>query len=114
MFTDYDKKDGLQSNEFNTGAYYKDRAGRMYFGGVNGFNKFYPESVQDNTYILPVVITDFLLFNKSVEVVKTGIKSEKFQLQQDINFTKEITLDYTDYIFAFEFSALNYRQSEKN
>ncbi len=114
MFTNYNKKDGLQSNEFNSGAYYKDRTGRMYFGGINGFNEFYPDSVKDNTYIPPVVITDFLLFNKPVEVAKTGIKSDKFQLQQHIGFTKEITLDYTDYIFAFEFSALNYRQSEKN
>ena len=111
-FTNYDKKDGLQDNEFNLGAYYKDRAGRIYFGGINGFNEFYPESVQDNTYIPPVVITDFLLFNKSVKVGNT--KSEKFQLKQHINFTEEITLDYRDYIFAFEFSALNYRQSKKN
>jgi len=107
-FTNYDERDGLQSDEFNLGAYFKDRTGRMYFGGVNGFNEFYPDSIQDNTYVPPVVITDFLLFNKSVSVSDTTV------LKHSINFTKEIILDYTDYILAFEFSALNYRQSEKN
>ncbi|MCP4602451.1 MAG: response regulator [Proteobacteria bacterium] len=113
-FTNYDRRDGLQGNEYNYGAYHKDRAGRMYFGGVNGLNEFYANNIHENTYIPQVVITDFLLFNKPVEVAKTDIASDQFQLQQHINLTKEIILDYTDYIFAFEFSALNYSQSEKN
>ncbi len=113
-FINYDVKDGLQSNEFNTGSCYKDGNGQMYFGGVNGFNVFHPDSIMNNTYVTPVVITDFLLFNKPVKVSRNGNKSDRFELQKHINFIGEITLDYTDYIFAFEFSALNYRQSEKN
>ncbi|MCP5105525.1 MAG: response regulator [bacterium] len=121
--TIYDEKDGLQSNEFNQGAFHKGKSGRMYFGGINGFNEFYPTSIRDNSFIPPVLITDFLLFNKSVAVagneskgdglVKPG-ETNRFKLKQHINFTREITLDYTDYIFALEFSALNYRQSKKN
>ncbi|MCP4601580.1 MAG: response regulator [Proteobacteria bacterium] len=113
-FANYNERDGLQGNEFNGGAYYKDRAGKMYFGGTNGFNEFFPGNIQNNTYIPPVVVTDFLLFNKPVEVAKKGVVSDKYQLQKHINFTKDITLDYTDYIFAFEFSILNYRQSDEN
>ncbi|MCP4613867.1 MAG: response regulator, partial [Planctomycetes bacterium] len=112
--TNYDQKDGLQSNEFSHGANYKDSAGRMYFGGINGFNEFHPDNIRDNTYIPPVLITDFMLFNKSVEVAKTGMESDEFQLRQHINFTEDIILDYTDYIFAFDFSVLNYTQSAKN
>ncbi|MCP4610030.1 MAG: response regulator, partial [Planctomycetes bacterium] len=112
--TNYDPKDGLQSNEFSHGAYYKDKTGRMYFGGIDGFNEFHPNNIWDNTYIPPVSITDFMLFNKSVDVAKTGMESDEFQLGQHINFTEDIILDYTDYIFAFEFSVLNYRQSVKN
>jgi signal transduction histidine kinase/ligand-binding sensor domain-containing protein/DNA-binding response OmpR family regulator len=129
IFINYDEKDGLQSNEFNTGAFHKGKSGRMYFGGINGFNEFYPDRIKNNTYIPPVVITDFLLFNEPVPVArhvtrddrkqKPGIqsrspKSHRFELEQHINFTREITLDYTDYIFALEFSALNYRQPNKN
>ncbi|MCP5104949.1 MAG: histidine kinase, partial [bacterium] len=129
-FTNYDEKDGLQSNEFNVGAYHKDKSGQMYFGGINGFNEFYPHQIQDNTYIPPVVITDFLLFNKPVKVAKKASKGDGLrvspdtglrvspdtglELERHINFTREITLDYKDYIFTLEFSALNYRQAEKN
>ena len=107
-FTNYTEKDGLQSNEFNTGAYHKGKSGRMYFGGVNGYNEFYPDSIKDNTFIPPVVITDFLLFNKSVNISDTTV------LKQHINYVQDITLNYNDYIFSIEFSTLNYRQSEKN
>ena len=125
IFINYDEKDGLQSNEFNTGAFHKGKSGRMYFGGINGFNEFYPGRIRNNTYIPPVVITDFLLFNKSVPVAgnvseddpgkpRKSANYHRFELEQHINFTRKITLDYTDYIFALEFSALNYRQPNKN
>ncbi len=114
IFINYDKQDGLQGNAFNDGAKFKDSLGRLYFGGEEGFTVFDPEKVVDNKFIPPVLITDFLLFNKSVNVAKKVVDSKQFQLKQHINFTKEITLEYTDYIFTFEFSALNYRQPEKN
>ncbi len=40
----------------------------MYFGGLNGFNVFHPDSIKDNTFQPPVHITDFLLFNKPVMI----------------------------------------------
>jgi len=111
-FVSYDKKDGLQDNEFNSGAFYKGYTGLLYFGGINGFNAFDPKAIKKNNVEPPVVITDFLLFNRSVKV--SDKKSDSFTLKRSINSTKTIRLSYTDYIFAFEFSALNFRQSEKN
>jgi hypothetical protein len=35
----------------------------MFFGGVNGFNAFYPENI-NKTFVPPVYITDFQIFNK--------------------------------------------------
>ncbi len=110
----YDENDGLQGNEFNGGAYYEDRSGRMYFGGPTGFNVFDPAEIRDNTYVPPVLITDFLLFGKSVTTAAIGVTSDSFQLTEPISYTDSITLDYTDYIFAFEFTALSYRQPERN
>ena len=34
--------DGLQSTEFNSNAAFRSASGRLYFGGVNGFNHFHP------------------------------------------------------------------------
>ena len=45
-FQNYQENDGLQSNEFNTGAYFRTSSGKLLFGGINGFNAFYPEDIQ--------------------------------------------------------------------
>jgi signal transduction histidine kinase/ligand-binding sensor domain-containing protein len=101
-FVNYDESDGLQSNEFNQGAFYKSRDGRFYFGGINGFNTFFPEQITENPHIPPVVLTDFKIFNKDV------------QLGKSISEMKEIRLSYKDYVFSFEFAALNYTATAKN
>ncbi|MFA8342620.1 MAG: two-component regulator propeller domain-containing protein, partial [Rhodothermaceae bacterium] len=102
--TNYLQEDGLQSNEYNVGAYFKSNDGSMYFGGINGYTKFHPDSIKRYSYSPSVCFTDFLLYNKSVKVDENSV------ITQHINFTKEITLNYEDHIFAIEFSALNFRQ----
>ncbi len=107
-FKNYTVEDGLQSNEFNVGAYYKGKSGEMFFGGVNGFNAFYPHRVTDNKNIPPIVITDFQLFNKPVA---GGADSP---LKKHISETEEITLSYKQNVFSFNFVALNFIIPEKN
>ena len=41
----FGRGDALQGQEFNWGAAYTASDGAMYFGGANGFNKFYPDQV---------------------------------------------------------------------
>ena len=44
----YDVTHGLQGYDFNFGAQFRSRDGRMFFGGNNGFNVFLPEQLSDN------------------------------------------------------------------
>ena len=106
-FRNYDVSDGLQSNEFSTGCY-QGPDGEMFFGGSNGFNAFFPENVRDNSYVPPVVITSFKIFNKPVPV---GAKSV---LTKAIPYVDSLTLSYRDNVFSFEFAALSYANSQKN
>lgn len=46
--TSYSTVDGLQSEEFNTGAFSRDNSGNFYFGGINGLNFFNPESMKES------------------------------------------------------------------
>ena len=101
-FINYDAGDGLQSNEFNQGAFFKNKNGRFYFGGINGFNAFFPEKITKNLHVPPVVLTDFKIFNKDVNLGKS------------ISEIKEIRLSHKDYVFSFEFAALNYTGTAKN
>lgn len=94
--------DGLQSNEFNTGAFYKARDGEMFFGGIEGLNSFYPSEISKNQYAPPVILK---------EVKKMGKSLSKKQPLSEIS---EIDLAYNDDIITLEFAALNYQNSEKN
>lgn len=111
-FKNYDVRDGLQSNEFNGGAYFKNEKGEMFFGGVQGLNAFFPESIGENPYVPPVVITDFQLNNKSVPVGK--MEEGRTVLQKSILETDDLVLSYRDRVFSFEFAALSYTSPEKN
>jgi ligand-binding sensor domain-containing protein len=107
-FRNYTESDGLQSDQFNRWSYLKLSTGELLFGGTNGFNIFNPSTMVDNTFKPPVYITDFKLFNKPVVIGEGEI------LKTNILFSKEIVLGYAQNILSFEFTALNYRQSEKN
>jgi signal transduction histidine kinase/ligand-binding sensor domain-containing protein/DNA-binding response OmpR family regulator len=107
-FKTYIEADGLQGNEFSQNAFLKARGGELFFGGINGFNSFFPYQVKDNDFVPPVVITDFQIFNKPVDI------GEGSSLPVHINEAKEITLAYEQSVFSFEFASLNYTIPEKN
>jgi signal transduction histidine kinase/ligand-binding sensor domain-containing protein/DNA-binding response OmpR family regulator len=105
----FNVSDGLQGNEFKYHALLKLRSGQFLFGGTNGFNKFDPEKISDNSFIPPVVITDFKLFNAPVAI---GAKDSI--LKRQISQTTELNLTYKHSVLSFEFAALNYVSPEKN
>ncbi len=102
IFKNFTEQDGLQSKEFNGGSFFRSRTGEMFFGGINGFNSFFPSDIQDNRYQPPIVLTAFRMLNKKVK------------LDPPISETKELTLSYRDYFFSFEFAALDFTSPEKN
>ncbi|MBN1933706.1 MAG: response regulator [Anaerolineae bacterium] len=108
IFRNYDVNDGLLSNEFVGAAFCKGQDGALFFGNVKGLVVFYPEQVQDHPYVPPVVLTDLLLFNKSVPI---GPDSP---LKEALWATQTITLGPDDYVFAFEFAALSYIAPGRN
>ncbi len=105
----YDLSDGLQGNKFNQQACMIGKEGLFYFGGLNGYNAFYPEEVTNNSVVPPVIITGFQLFNKDV-----NWNHKESPIHKVITHVDKITLDHTQSVFSFEFAALNYIQPEKN
>ena len=101
-FRNYDSTDGLHSDEFQIGAAYKNRSGEMFFGGIHGFSRFYPDQVKDNPYVPPIAITDFRIFDQPVN------------LEYSLTRIKELTLSHKDDFFSFEFAALDYTNPSKN
>ncbi len=105
----YDAGDGLPSNEYRFGSYHKGESGIIYFGGINGLVAFAPDSVQDNPYRPPVVLTDFLLFNEVVPI--GGVGSPLLQSPEE---TSEIVLRADQDVFSFEFAGLHFAAPDEN
>ena len=100
-----------QDDEFHGTTAYKSKSGEMFFGGINGFITFSPDSInsiKDNPFIPPVVITKFKLFNESV------FPGEDSPLKYSISETNKIELTYSQNFFSFEFAALSYSNPGKN
>ena len=101
-FKSYYASHGLQSNEFNLRAHLKSSSGEMFFGGVNGFNAFFPDRISSNQAVPPVVLTSFQKYSRPAD------------LDRPLQQVREISLDYQDYVFSLEFAALDYTAPEKN
>jgi signal transduction histidine kinase/CheY-like chemotaxis protein/ligand-binding sensor domain-containing protein len=110
-FKNYTTVDGLQEDEFKEEAYCKSKTGAMYFGGINGFNEFFPDSVKDKPFDPPIVFTNFQIFNQQVPLSDDPRISP---LRKSINETKSLTLSYRQSVFSFEFATLNYTVPQKN
>jgi signal transduction histidine kinase/ligand-binding sensor domain-containing protein/DNA-binding response OmpR family regulator len=102
----FTESDGLQGNEFFRNSSYKSRDGEMFFGGINGFNTFYPKNIQQRDYEPQVVVTALKIFDHEVQI------GEDFEgrviLDKSITETTEIGLRYSDKIFAFELAAIDF------
>ena len=100
-FFAYDESDGVQGKEFAQGAFMKSKSGKLFFGGVNGFNTFFPRDIKRDTYVPPVVLTSFKLFNDEVA------------LARPIWTLPPLELSYAD-SFELQFAALSYAAPHKN
>ena len=108
-FTNYTNLDGLIDADFNYGASLKAKDGRFYFGGLNGFNAFYPEKITINPLKPKVYITNLKLFNQSVTL---GDKSKI--LDKPIIECTKITVSHTQNVLTFQYTGINYTLPIKN
>ncbi len=104
----FDISDGLQGLQFNRWAYFKSRNGEMYFGGNNGFNKFFPDSIIINNYLPAVYFTGLYLFNKLV------LPGNNSPLKKAITETNELELTAKQKVITLKFAAINYINPDKN
>ena len=99
----YYESDGLQSNEFSDGAFYRSPSdGHFIFGGIAGFNEFDPLSVPSHTYMPELLFKGF-----SVDNEKTDIST----LLNDGNKTLE--LSWRNKSFSFNFVPIDYLNGTK-
>ncbi len=104
----YSAGDGTIEGAYFDGSALRGPDGTLYFGGFNGFTAFTPPAVRDNRVAPHAVITDFLIFNSSVQTSRPGL------LKGAIESARAITLEAGDSVFSLEFAGLHYAAPQRN
>lgn len=111
-FTSYYESDGLQSNEFRENAYFVNPEGRIFFGGPNGFNAFYPEGISANPFLSEVVLTDIAVLNQSLRPGQE-INGEVI-ITKPIHLTSSISLSHKNNVIMLTYAGLHYAKPSAN
>ena len=96
QFKNYYSSDEFVGINFYLQAGCRTDNGEMYFGGENGFIRFHPDSIKDDPFLPPIVITSFRKFEKPFP------------------FGTEVNLPHTDNFISFEFVTLSYINNATN
>ncbi|MDR0506775.1 MAG: response regulator [Dysgonamonadaceae bacterium] len=97
-FNVFDINDGLQSYMFGTSSSCKDNDGVLYFGGAKGMNYFMPTP---NT-------TD----SGSSSVFFSRVYVNGKLMDSDIEFSRNLVLDYPDNNFTLDFTSLSFNPGQ--
>lgn len=109
VFRNYAEADGLEFRQFNMYSYCQSRSGLMYFGGINGITRFYPELLIDNPHTPRARISRILVQNREVHPLdETGVLSDH------ILNTRKITLKANQQGLTIEFFVPNYLAGQHN
>jgi diguanylate cyclase (GGDEF)-like protein len=105
--TEFGEDDGLSSNNFHRNTALLLDNGHMLVGSAEGLNSFEPAQMSHDLQDFPVRITQLRVVN---QVMTVG--GPDSPLTQAINYAQSIKLTYKDSTFAFNFAALDYRNSQ--
>ena len=105
-FTNYFTSDGLQSNQFLYNAALKLHSGDMLFGGIRGFNLFFPDSIKAYAHQPRLRITDF-------KINGTPLQQSTYSSGSSLNNVKKIKIPFSAASLQIGFTALEYTNPEK-
>ncbi|HTG55201.1 MAG TPA: ATP-binding protein, partial [Niabella sp.] len=101
-FKNYYRGDGLESDQFHFNAACKLRSGAFVFGGIKGYNIFYPDSIGVSAGNAPLRFTGILIDGKPIE------QSPDFISIINGSSINAIAVPYKNAVFSFNFAALEY------
>lgn len=105
-FHNFTASDGLQSNQFSYNAGLVLSSGEFIFGGINGFNIFFPDSIKEINRHYKVLLDDVQVNNNSV----LG-NSNYFKIKSGNR--KVLTLPFDKTTLSLDFVTLDYENTDK-
>lgn len=103
----FSQSDGLQSNQFSFNAGLALHSNEFLFGGIRGFNVFYPDSIYDRRESPRIFLTNLKIDNIPVEENARFVTHRSFQLPD------RIKVPFNKAILSMDFVALEYTGADK-
>lgn len=97
----YNEAEGLQGLEFNGAVKWQDANGDMWFGGLNGANRFSPQSIPSQRPESAIALTSYKIAGKRYE-------------RLDLSYPPEISMDYDQQVITFDVTSLDYNYPDFN
>ena len=97
----FDQSNGLQSNEFNTGAFHKGSNEMLYFGGIKGLNYFKADAIPDPREKINIVISE------------ARVDNVPFQGDKSIIYEDHLKLRYQENSIAVNYQAINFGSPDR-
>ncbi|OQP57333.1 two-component regulator propeller domain-containing protein [Niastella populi] len=103
----FSQSDGLQSNQFSFNAGLALSTGEFLFGGIKGFNVFYPDSVQDEAEQPAIFLTGLKINNAPAE------GNDQYITARTLDRIDEVTIPFDRAVVSLDFLALEYNGADK-
>jgi signal transduction histidine kinase len=111
-FTYYHHSDGIQGETFKVNAWYKSADGEMFFGGDNGFTRFYPRDIVSNSIPPKIGLTYLRISNQVVKIGDTI--SDGNIMVKSLDETDRIVLPYQKNSFSIGVGVHHFQHPEGN
>ncbi len=106
-FRNFYQDDGLQSNQFNYNAALILQSGEFVFGGIKGFNIFYPDSIKAFNYSAPVLISALKINNVPID------QATSYVIKTNLDKIEALKIPYDQAVISFDFASLEYSAPNK-
>jgi len=111
-YTYYNQSDGIQGETFKVNSWYESADGEMFFGGDNGFTRFYPNEITYNPIPPKIGLTNLRILSKLVQVGDTISRGNI--MKRSLNETDKIELPYQKNSFSIGVGVHHYQFPEGN
>jgi signal transduction histidine kinase/ligand-binding sensor domain-containing protein len=101
-FRNLDLTDGIQGYEYNGNAFMMTAQGEIFFGGVKGFNSFFPDRLRR------------LSFKPRVHFYNFKVNETPYPLEKQINEMDLVSLSHSENTFSLEFAAIDFYSNGRN
>ena len=105
-FTQYKAEDGLQSNEFDIHAKFKDNQGHIYLGGVGGITYFNPAAIDNIDQPKTIYFSELRIKDA---IVKPNTAKGNV-LTKSISNSSYLEFKHNQFPFYLQFSSIDFRQ----